>query len=127
VTSPTTDIFRIRASVNSTNTDIFRSVLRCRLPSIVYCPVTDTVYAPFRTVFYETVDNKSPGQHGRSVNGSKLIKNGGFTEPRYFSYTDIRLRYRYGYITDRFTGPFTCYRLRSANEHRLRTVLSRFS
>jgi hypothetical protein len=69
----------------------------------------------------------NPGQHGRSVNGSKLIKNGGFTEPRYFSYTDIRPRYRYGYITDRFTGPFTCYRLRSANERRLRTVLRRFS
>ncbi len=67
------------------------------------------------------------GQHGRSVNGSKLVKNGGFTESRYFSYTDIRLRYRYGYIKDRFTGPYTCYRLQSANEHRLRTVLSRFS
>ena len=81
MTSPTTDIFRKRVSVNSTNTDIFRSVLRCRLPSIVYCPVTDTIYAPFRTVFYETVDNKSPGQHGWSVNGSKLIKNGGFRSP----------------------------------------------
>jgi hypothetical protein len=33
--------------------------------------------------------NEDPGQHGRSLNSSKLIKNGGFTEPRYFSYTDI--------------------------------------
>ena len=75
------DIFCIRISDYDIDTDIFRSVLRCRLPSIVYCPVTDTVYAPFRTVFYETVDNKSPGQYGRSVNGSKLIKNGGFRSP----------------------------------------------
>jgi hypothetical protein len=66
------------------------------------------------------------GQHERSVNGSKLIKNGGFTETRYFSYTDISLQYRYGYITGRFTGRFTWHRLRSANERRLRTVLIRF-
>ncbi len=115
MTSPTANIFRIRVSVNSTNTDIFRSVLRCRLPSIVYCPVTDTVYAPFRTVFYETVDNKSPGQHGRSVNGSKLIKNGGFQSPdivriRISGYdidtdilrTDLRVR-----LPDTVYGPLT--------------------
>jgi hypothetical protein len=68
----------------------------------------------------------TPGQHERSVNGSKLIKSGGFTEIRYFSYTDISLQYRYGYITGRFTGQFTWHRLRYANERRLRTVLIRF-
>jgi hypothetical protein len=30
-----------------------------------------------------------PDQLGRPVNGSKPIKNGGFTEIRQFSYTDI--------------------------------------
>ncbi len=33
---------------------------------------------------YRMKQQKPPGQHERSVNGSKLIKNGGFTETRYF-------------------------------------------
>ncbi len=122
MTSPTANIFRIRVSVNSTNTDILRSVLRCRLPSIVYCLVMDTVYAPFRTVFYETVDNKSSGQCGRSINGSKLIKNGGFRSPdivriRISGYnidtdilrTDLRVRLPatvYGPLTNTVYAPF---------------------
>jgi hypothetical protein len=47
-------------------------------------------------------------------------------ETRYFSYTVTSLQYRYGYITERFTGRFTWHRLRSANECRLRAVLIRF-
>jgi hypothetical protein len=70
--------------------------------------------------------SKYPGQTERSVNDSKPIKNGDFTETRYFSYTVISLQYRYGYITERFTGRFTWHRLRSVNECRLRTVLVRF-
>ncbi len=57
------------------------------------------------------------GQHGRPVNDSKRIKNGCFMEIRYFSCTNTSLQYRYGYITERFTGPFTWYRLRTVLIH----------
>ncbi len=47
-------------------------------------------------------------------------------ELRYFSYTNISLQCRFECITMCFTDSFTWHCLRPVNEHRLRTVLSRF-
>jgi hypothetical protein len=67
-----------------------------------------------------------PGPQGRSVNGGKPWKNGGFTEIRDFSYTDSSKNYRYGWTTERFTGLFTGHRLRSVTRNCLHTVFKRF-
>ncbi len=59
---------------------------------------------------------RSPCQHERSVNGSKSIQNGDFTDLQHFSYTDAKKRYRSGHITGHFRTtdysiPYTvCYR-----------------
>ena len=61
---------------------------------------------------FSTVYFGYPGLHERSLNDRKPIKNGVFSNDRYFSYTNICQQYRYGYITEHFTDrlPNTIYR-----------------